>query len=73
MSEDRPPQGIAAAAVDMCRQVAGALPASFLFLVILNIVFMGMILWFLNTQVEQRTAIVGRVLDVCVLRMQHDQ
>lgn len=58
-------QGPAAAAIDASRQVLAALPPAFLMLVLMNIAFLGMVLWFLTSQIEQRTAIVAKMIDVC--------
>jgi hypothetical protein len=62
-------EGLAARAIDASRALLGDLPPAFLLLVLLNVAFLGMVLWFLTAQIEQRTAIVGRVIDVCVAHM----
>lgn len=39
----------------------------FLLLVAINTVFIGLVLWFLDQQLEQRMAVVNRVIDGCLL------
>ena len=39
----------------------------FLLLVGINTVFIGMVLWFLDQQLEQRMSVVNRVIDGCTL------
>lgn len=60
------PEGITERAIDASRAILTTLPPAFLMLVLLNIAFLGMILWFLESQIEQRTAVVSKVIDVCV-------
>lgn len=58
--------GLTGQAIDTTGRLLGSLPPSFLVLALLNILFLGGVLWFLNSQTVQRTAILSRVLDACV-------
>lgn len=42
------------------------MPAQFLMLCVLNAVFLGAVLLFINTQVEGRIALVNKVFDACL-------
>jgi hypothetical protein len=43
----------------------GALPPAFVMLCLINVGFLGLVMWFLNGQMEQRTALVTKVFDRC--------
>lgn len=43
-----------------------SLPPAFIGLVLINAIFIGCVLWFLNSQMEQRTAIVDKIVDRCL-------
>jgi hypothetical protein len=58
------------AATEAVRAV-GALPAHFLILLLLNLVFLGMVLWFLTAQMELRTNLVGKIVDACIAQSVH--
>jgi hypothetical protein len=48
------------------RSLIDALPPAFILLVLINAGFIGMVLWFLSAQMEQRMALANRVLDHCL-------
>lgn len=74
MSEPKPPAspaapGVVGAVIDLGRSVAGGMPSG---LLVICIVFGGLI-WFLDSQneqrtrsMEQRTQVVGRLLEQCM-------
>lgn len=64
------PQGVAGAAIDAGKTVLTALPAQFLALCLLNAAFLAMTMWFWTAQLDQRTAIVTKIIDGCMVRVQ---
>lgn len=42
------------------------MPPAFLLMVILNLAFIALVMWFLNSQLEQRAAIVDKLVDRCM-------
>lgn len=48
------------------QSVVGALPPSFLLLILINVLFMGFVLWFLADQMDTRTALAGKIIDHCL-------
>jgi hypothetical protein len=63
---DEPHQGTIGAVTDLGQKIVGTLPPAFLSLVILNTIFLGLVMWFLNGQMEARTVMVSKVLDRCM-------
>jgi hypothetical protein len=59
-------EGAIGAVTDVSAKLITALPAQFLVLILLNCVFLAVVLWFLNTQIDQRTAMVGKLMDRCM-------
>lgn len=57
--------------IDAGKNVLAAVPASFLGLLLINFLFLAAVLWFLNSQVEARMALVSRIIDACVIKVQH--
>jgi hypothetical protein len=58
--------------IDASKSILSVIPPSFLGLCLINALFLGAflgaILWFLNSQVEARMALVAKIIDVCVLK-----
>ena len=50
----------------MVTRVTTSLPPGFLALLLINMVFIGMTYWFLNTQIEGRVAMVTKIIDACM-------
>jgi hypothetical protein len=48
------------------QSLISALPPAFLLLVLINAGFLGMVMWFLNNQMEQRTVLVQKLIDRCM-------
>ena len=63
MSEDKP--AIVHASASFGRVVLG-LPPGFLVLAVLNIVLVGMVMWFLDSQLDTRLALLTKILDRCL-------
>jgi len=45
-----------------------ALPPAFLLLVIINIIFLGFVVWFINNNAEQRNALLTEIVRKCLLQ-----
>jgi hypothetical protein len=75
MSQPAEPQheGALGALTDLGNKLIGALPPAFLMLVVMNACFLGMVLWFLNHQADQRTALVTKLVDRCMEIALHEQ
>lgn len=43
-----------------------ALPTQFLFLVLLNCIFLACVMFFLDDQMDSRTQLAGRIIDHCL-------
>lgn len=67
MSSEPPPPGLTAAVNDLGRRLITALPPAFLMLALMNLAFIGLVLWFLDQQMEHRFALANRILDGCLL------
>jgi len=46
-------------------KLIGVLPPAFLMLLLINSAFLGVVLWFLDAQIDQRTHLVERIIDHC--------
>jgi hypothetical protein len=47
-------------------KVIAALPPAFLMLCLINVAFLGLVMWFLRDETTQKIAILNRVLDSCM-------
>jgi len=56
---------ITGAATRISQALIGALPPAFLMLLLINAAFLGMVMWFLNFQIDQRTHLVEKIIDHC--------
>jgi hypothetical protein len=63
---DNGPTGIVGAASRISQSLITTLPPAFLLLVLLNIGFLSLVMWFLNNQIAARTALVEKVIDRCM-------
>ena len=68
MSEPPDPkhEGTIGAVTDISTKLIGALPPAFLMLVLLNLAFLGMVMWFLADQIDRRTALVTQIVTRCM-------
>lgn len=57
---------IPGAVARVSQSLISALPPAFLLLVLINAAFIGVVLWFLDDQLDQRTQLVGKLLDHCM-------
>jgi hypothetical protein len=70
MSNDPNPQAApvntVGALADLGARLVTALPPAFLMLCLVNAIFIGAVLWFLDDQLDQRTKLVGTLVDRCL-------
>lgn len=59
-------QGIVSEALGIGKDLVKSLPPAFLLLVLINLAFLGMIMWFLNSQLSQRAEFVSKLVDRCM-------
>jgi hypothetical protein len=59
-------EGTIGAVTDISSKLIGALPPAFLMLVLLNVVFLGLVMWFLADQIDRRTALVTQIVTRCM-------
>lgn len=66
MGETPPePRGLTGLAASIGNGLISALPPAFLMLCVINLAFLGIILWFIEHQLDQRTLMVNKILDHC--------
>jgi hypothetical protein len=58
--------GVFGAMSALGQSLIGALPPAFLMLLIVNLVFLAMVMWFVEHNSEQRVAIVKDIVDSCL-------
>ena len=63
--------GNAGRLIEASRSVLSVVPPSFLGLCLVNLLFLGAVLWFLDAQVDARMQLVGKIVDACVVKVQH--
>lgn len=66
----QPPSGVVTAIIGLGSNVVAGLPAQFLALVGINVVFVLGLLWFLNGQAIQRTVVVDHILTACLQKVE---
>lgn len=69
MEENRTTGSVTAEALKLGDRIVAALPPAFLLLVLMNVGFLGMVLYFLNNQMEQRMALATKILDACLVEL----
>lgn len=59
------------AAASVANRLITTLPPAFVMLCVINVVFLGVVLWFLAAQTELRMKLLTRMVDACVV-FDHD-
>jgi len=73
MTSEDAPHGLVGQLARTSEKLISALPPAFLLLVLINIFFLGMVMWFLNSQMAQRTAMIEKFADRCMEIALHAQ
>ena len=60
--------GLVGAATKLGQSLIGALPPSFIALMVLNLVFLGLILWFIDDQLDTRMRVLSEIIQRCLVR-----
>jgi hypothetical protein len=55
------------------QSLIAALPPVFLMLLLINLVFLAMVMWFVDKNSEQRVAIVRDIVDSCLTHETHQR
>jgi len=59
-------KGVVAGVLDLSNKIVGTLPPAFLLLVLINAMFIGTVMWFLDSQVKQRLGMMDKLIDRCM-------
>lgn len=62
------PPGVVGAASGVSKALIGALPPGFVALLLVNTIFIGAVMWFLDEQLDQRIKLLNRILDACLAK-----
>lgn len=65
-AEPQPSHGIIGQVARTSDKLITTLPPAFLLLFLLNLIFVALVMWFLNNQLEQRTSLVDKLVDRCM-------
>jgi hypothetical protein len=59
-------RGVIEAVASVSEKLISSTPTQFLVLVLLNIAFLTVVMWFLNDQLDQRSQLAGKIIDRCL-------
>ena len=59
-------QSVVETAGKIADKIVTQIPPIFLFTLLINCLFIGMLFWFLSTQQADRTLLLSKTIDVCV-------
>ena len=65
---DQPENTVSGAVASVSKKIVEALPASFLALCLVNVLFIGTVFWFEARQTGIRMALISDILHACVSR-----
>ena len=63
MAVENAPSTIVGKTIDLSGRLLSTLPPAFLLLVVVNVGFLALVMWFINAQMAYRTALVAKLLD----------
>lgn len=61
-------RGIVGQAIELSKSMVSTLPPAFLLLILINFGFLGMTMWFLDSQMESRLALATKIIEDCMKR-----
>jgi hypothetical protein len=64
---DPSPTPSSGALINISERLIRVLPPAFLLLILINIMFLGVMMWVFNHNSEARTALLTRIIDKCLL------
>ena len=59
---------IPGAVARVSQTLIGALPPAFVLLLLINVIFLGIVMWFIDDQIQQRTELVEKVIERCLVK-----
>ena len=59
-------RGVVGAVAGVSERLIASLPTQFLVLVLLNVAFLTVVMWFLSDQLDQRSQLAGKIIDRCL-------
>ena len=59
-------KGVVAGAFDLSNRLVSALPPAFLMLALINAFFIGVVMWFMDSQSKQRSEMAAKLIDRCM-------
>ena len=65
-AEPSQPTGVVGLATRLGDDLIRALPPAFLLMVVLNLCFLGLVMWFINSQQEARNSLINTVVSKCM-------
>jgi hypothetical protein len=66
MTAENGRNGVVSAGLKLGNSLISALPPAFLLLALINVAFLGMVLWFINSQITSRTQYVENLINRCM-------
>jgi hypothetical protein len=72
MTEAETPSNVTGMATKLGTTLIAALPAQFLMLCLINVVFLYFVMSFLGQQMEARTGMANKLLDACIAETRQD-
>jgi hypothetical protein len=63
-------KGVIGSLTELGGKVVTALPPVFIALMLINVIFLGITMWFINSQIEARAKVVANFVDRCMDSMQ---
>jgi hypothetical protein len=61
-----PNESVVGATSRLGQALISALPPAFIMLVLINAAFLGVVMWFMDNQIDQRTKLVSNFVDRCM-------
>jgi len=58
--------GVIGQALDLSKSLLSTLPPAFLLLVLINVAFVGMLMWFLSANQDRRADMIDKLIDRCM-------
>jgi hypothetical protein len=68
---DEEHNSVTSAAASVSKQLINTLPAQFLALILLNVIFVGLLLWFLDDQMTSRILLADKIVTSCMEASKH--
>lgn len=67
MSEHHPPPSSSGVLISISERLIRVLPPAFLLLIIINVLFLGTMMWVFNHNADARTELLTKIVEKCLL------